>query len=179
MAITPNPVTAFRKSGKTPPKPPSLWESEVFGKLYGSSGDKSVKPKTTTVEEEAKLAKGVQTTKSRINLSPNLTPKQKQDLIAEADRIAAGEKTQVALGGPTPQLFKKLQDVAYLNLVIKRLLRLVGIFLCSLKVRLGLVCLVGLLIQLIVLVSLLLKSCLICNLAKRVLLVRLWYELLG
>lgn len=113
MAITPNPVTAFRKSGKTPPKPPSLWESEVFGKLYGSSGDKGVKPKTTTVEEEAKLAKGVQTTKSRINLSPNLTPKQKQDLIAEADRIAAGEKTQVALGGPTPQLFKKLQDVAY------------------------------------------------------------------
>jgi hypothetical protein len=113
MAITPNPVTAFRKSGKTPPKPPNLWESEVFGKLYGTSPTKSVKPKTTTLEEEAKLSKAAQTTKSRINLSPTLTPKQKQELIAEADRIAAGERRQVSTGGPTPSLFKKLQDVAY------------------------------------------------------------------
>jgi hypothetical protein len=113
MAITPNPVTAFRKSGKTPPKPPNLWESEVFGKLYGTSPTKSVKPKTTTLEEEAKLSKAAQTTKSRINLSPTLTPKQKQELIAEADRIAAGERRQVSVGGPTPSLFKKLQDVAY------------------------------------------------------------------
>jgi hypothetical protein len=34
-------------------------------------------------------------------------------LIAEADRIAAGERRQVSVGGPTPSLFKKLQDVAY------------------------------------------------------------------
>jgi hypothetical protein len=113
MAITPNPVTAFRKSGKTPPKPPSLWESEVFGKLYGTSPTKSVKPKTTTLEEEAKLSEVARTTKSRINLSPTLTPKQKQELIAEADRIAAGERRKVSVGGPTPSLFKKLQDVAY------------------------------------------------------------------
>ena len=113
MAITPNPVTAFRKSGKTPPKPPSLWESDVYGKLYGTSGTKGVKPKTTTLEEEAKLSKGVETAKTRINLSPNLTPKEKQELIAEADRIAAGERRQVSTGGPTPSLFKKLQDVAY------------------------------------------------------------------
>jgi hypothetical protein len=113
MAITPNPVTAFRQSGKTPPKPPSLWESEVYGKLYGKSDSKGVKPKTTTLEEEAKLFKGAQTAKERINLSPDLTPKQKQDLIAEADRIAAGEKRKVSTGGPTPSLFKKLQDVAY------------------------------------------------------------------
>jgi hypothetical protein len=90
-----------------------LWESEVFGKLYGTSPTKSVKPKTTTLEEEAKLSKAAQTTKSRINLSPTLTPKQKQELIAEADRIAAGERRQVSTGGPTPSLFKKLQDVAY------------------------------------------------------------------
>lgn len=113
MAITPNPVTAFRKSGKTPPKPPSLWESEVYKKLYNTSDSKNVKPKTTTLEEEAKLSKGAETTKARINLSPNLTPKQKQELIAEADRIAAGERRQVSTGGPTPSLFKKLQDVAY------------------------------------------------------------------
>jgi hypothetical protein len=113
MAITPNPVTAFRKSGKTPPKPPNLWESEVFGKLYGTSPTKSVKPKTTTLEEEAKLSEVARTTKSRINLSPTLTPKQKQELIAEADRIAAGERRKVSVGGPTPSLFKKLQDVAY------------------------------------------------------------------
>jgi hypothetical protein len=34
-------------------------------------------------------------------------------LIAEADRIAAGERRKVSTGGPTPSLFKKLQDVAY------------------------------------------------------------------
>jgi stress response protein YsnF len=113
MAITPNPVTAFRQSGKTPPKPPSLWESEVYGKLYGKSDSKGVKPKTTTLEEEAKLFKGAQTAKERINLSPDLTPKQKQELVAEADRIAAGERRQVSVGGPAPSLFKKLQDVAY------------------------------------------------------------------
>lgn len=113
MAITPNPVTAFRKSGKTPPKPPSLWESDVFGQIYGTSDTKGVKPKTTTAEEEQKLYTGVQTAKTRINLSPNLTPKQKQELVAEADRIAAGERRQVSTGGPTPSLFKKLQDVAY------------------------------------------------------------------
>jgi hypothetical protein len=75
-------------------------------KLYGTSPTKSVKPKTTTLEEEAKLSKAAQTTKSRINLSPTLTPKQKQELIAEADRIAAGERRQVSTGGPTPSLFK-------------------------------------------------------------------------
>ena len=115
MAITPNPVTAFRKSGKTPPKPPSLWESDVFKELYTKPDAKPnySKPKSTVAEEEAKLYTGAQTAKARINLSPNLTPKQKQELVAEADRIAAGEKRQVSTGGPAPSLFKKLQDVAY------------------------------------------------------------------
>jgi hypothetical protein len=35
MAITPNPVTAFRKSGKTPPKPPNL--ADYFKTLYGEN----------------------------------------------------------------------------------------------------------------------------------------------
>ena len=117
MAITPNPVTAFRKSGKTPP-PPSPKLEDYYKTLYGENAPTTgkpdyAKPKSTVAEEETKLYKGAQTTKARINLSPNLTPKQKQDLIAEADRIAAGERRQVSTGGPTPSLFKKLQDVAY------------------------------------------------------------------
>jgi len=63
MAITPNPVTAFRKSGKTPPTPPKL--EDYYTKLYGSaapvSGGKFEKPKTSTVEEELKLNKAALT----------------------------------------------------------------------------------------------------------------------
>jgi hypothetical protein len=125
MAITPNPVTAFRKSGKTPPKPPKL--EDYYKTLYGENAPKtpkpttekptksfvSQKPKTTTIEEQQKLFTGTRTVQQRIRSSETLTPKQKQELIAEADRIAAGERRQVSTGGPTPSLFKKLQDVAY------------------------------------------------------------------
>ena len=125
MAITPNPVTAFRKSGKTPPKPPKL--EDYYKTLYGENAPKtpkpttekptksfvSQKPKTTTIEEQQKLFTGTRTVQQRIRSSETLTPKQKQELIAEADRIAAGERRQVSVGGPTPSLFKKLQDVAY------------------------------------------------------------------
>ena len=125
MAITPNPVTAFRKSGKTPPTPPKL--EDYYKTLYGKNAPKTPEPvtqtstqsfvpkkeKTTTEEEQQKLFTGTRTVQERIRLSENLTPKQKQDLIAEADRIAAGEKRKVSTGGPTPSLFKKLQDVAY------------------------------------------------------------------
>jgi hypothetical protein len=125
MAITPNPVTAFRKSSKTPPKPPKL--EDYYKTLYGENAPKtpkpttekptksfvSQKPKTTTIEEQQKLFTGTRTVQQRIRSSETLTPKQKQELIAEADRIAAGERRQVSTGGPTPSLFKKLQDVAY------------------------------------------------------------------
>lgn len=124
MAITPNPVTAFRKSNKTPPLPPSL--DDYYAMLYGAikAGAKTAptikastagdggKPKSSIEEEQAQLDKGVQTTKNRINLSPNLTPKEKQELIAEVDRIAAGGKRQISTGGPTPSILKKLQDIA-------------------------------------------------------------------
>jgi hypothetical protein len=114
MAITPNPVTAFRKSGKTPPTPPKL--EDYYTKLYGSaapvSGGKFEKPKTSTVEEELKLNKAALTVTGRINSSPNLTAKQKQELVADAERIAAGQKRQVSTGGPTPSFIKKLQNVA-------------------------------------------------------------------
>ncbi len=125
MAITPNPVTAFRKSGKTPPTPPKL--EDYYKTLYGENAPKTPKPtvetsakpfvakeeKSTTTEEQQKLFTGTRTVQERIRLSETLTPKQKQELIAEADRIAAGERRQVSTGGPTPSLFKKLQDVAY------------------------------------------------------------------
>ncbi len=68
---------------------------------------------STTGEEQRKLAAGVETAKRRITTNLALTPKQKQELIADAERIEAGQRQQVALGGPTPQLFKRLQDVAY------------------------------------------------------------------
>jgi len=125
MAITPNPVTAFRKSGKTPPTPPKL--EDYYKTLYGENAPKTPKPtvetstkpfvakeeKSTTTEEQQKLFTGTRTVQERIRLSETLTPKQKQELIAEADRIAAGERRQVSTGGPAPSLFKKLQDVAY------------------------------------------------------------------
>jgi len=121
MAITPNPVTAFRKSGKTPPTPPKLddYLQQLKEGAAKTSNPKqppplitSRKPKTTTTEEEQKLYKGVRTTQKRIYNSPYLTPKQKQELIAEADRIGTGEKRQISTGGPTPSFLKKLQDVA-------------------------------------------------------------------
>ena len=114
MAITPNPVTAFRKSGKTPPTPPKL--DDYYTKLYGdaapASGGKFEKPKTSTVEEELKLNKAALTVTGRINSSPNLTAKQKQELVADAERIAAGQRREVSTGGPTPSFIKKLQNVA-------------------------------------------------------------------
>jgi hypothetical protein len=164
MAITPNPVTAFRKSGKTPPKPPKL--EDYYKTLYGENAPKtpkpttkeptksfvSQKPKTTTIEEQQKLFTGTRTVQQRIRSSETLTPKQKQELIAEADRIAAGERRQVSTGGPTPSLFKKLQDVAYSKILspFKSSLQNCDYgwwrhFYSSPKARLGLGCLVGLL----------------------------------
>lgn len=115
MAITPNPVTAFRKNSKTPPTPPKL--EDYYGTLYGENAPKTGKPnndkpKTSTVEEERKLYQGTQTVKGRINRSPNLTPKLKQELIAEAERIKLGDQRQVSVGGPTPSFIKKLQNIA-------------------------------------------------------------------
>ena len=124
MAITPNPVTAFRKSGKTPPTPPKL--EDYYKTLYGENapttpkpvGQESTKPvvfkeeKSTTSEERQKLLTGARTVQERIRLSESLTAKQKQELIADAERIAAGQRRQVSTGGPTPSLLKKLQNVA-------------------------------------------------------------------
>jgi hypothetical protein len=67
MAITPNPVTAFRKSGKTPPKPPNLEGNlKVYGKQYGtiSHQDLLSKPKTTTHRRRAKVLTAAQDTSS-------------------------------------------------------------------------------------------------------------------
>jgi hypothetical protein len=124
MAITPNPVTAFRKSGKTPPKPPKL--EDYYKTLYGENApttpspvvQESTKPvvfkeeKSTTSEEQQKLLTGARTVQERIRLSESLTAKQKQELIADAERIAAGQKREVSTGGPTPSFIKKLQNVA-------------------------------------------------------------------
>tara|TARA_R110000868_G_scaffold23269_4_gene94113 strand:+ start:1183 stop:6759 length:5577 start_codon:yes stop_codon:yes gene_type:complete len=142
MAITRNSVTAYirdsDKDGKskratltditknsvptttttTVPKPsvrPTI--TDITGKaLQGGTGPAvfgSGKNATTSGEERLKLSKGVETVTRRITTNLALTPKQRQELIAEANRIGAGQKTEVALGGPAPSLLKKLQDVAY------------------------------------------------------------------
>ena len=100
-----------------PPKNTRATLTNITGKPLTTPSGTAVfgtgKNASTTGEEQRKLAAGVETAKRRITTNLALTPKQKQELIADAERIEAGQRQQVALGGPTPQLFKKLQDVAY------------------------------------------------------------------
>ena len=100
-----------------PPKITRATLTNITGKPLTTPSGTAVfgtgKNASTTGEEQRKLAAGVETAKRRITTNLALTPKQKQELIADAERIEAGQRQQVALGGPTPQLFKRLQDVAY------------------------------------------------------------------
>jgi hypothetical protein len=111
-------------SKKPVPPTTTVPQKSVRATLTNITGQKLGAPSGTTVlgtgenastigEEQQKLAAGVKTVKQRITTNLSLTPKQKQELIAEAERIEAGQRRQVSTGGPTPSLFKKLQDVAY------------------------------------------------------------------
>jgi hypothetical protein len=121
MAITRNPVSAFiRELDKNDPnkgKSKRATLTNITGQTLGAPSGTTVlgsgKRASTSGEEKLKLAAEVENVKRRLTTNLALTPKQKQELIAEADRIAAGERRQVSVGGPTPSLFKKLQDVAY------------------------------------------------------------------
>jgi len=75
----------------------------VFGSGKGAS---------TTGEEKRKLAAGVESVKRRITTNLALTAKQKQELIADAERIGAGQRREVTISGPTPSFIQKLQNVA-------------------------------------------------------------------
>jgi hypothetical protein len=121
MAITRNPVSAFiRELDKNDPnkgKSKRATLTNITGQTLGAPSGTTVlgsgKTASTSGEEKLKLAAEVEKVKRRLTTNLALTPKQRQELIAEADRIAAGERRQVSVGGPTPSLFKKLQDVAY------------------------------------------------------------------
>jgi hypothetical protein len=121
MAITRNPVSAFiRELDKNDPnkgKSKRATLTNITGQTLGAPSGTTVlgsgKTASTSGEEKLKLAAEVENVKRRLTTNLALTPKQRQELIAEADRIAAGERRQVSVGGPTPSLFKKLQDVAY------------------------------------------------------------------
>jgi hypothetical protein len=121
MAITRNPVSAFiRELDKNDPnkgKSKRATLTNITGQTLGAPSGTTVlgsgKRASTSGEEKLKLAAEVENVKRRLTTNLALTPKQRQELIAEADRIAAGERRQVSVGGPTPSLFKKLQDVAY------------------------------------------------------------------
>jgi hypothetical protein len=121
MAITRNPVSAFiRELDKNDPnkgKSKRATLTNITGQTLGAPSGTTVlgsgKRASTSGEEKLKLAAEVENVKRRLTTNLALTPKQRQELIAEADRIAAGKRRQVSVGGPTPSLFKKLQDVAY------------------------------------------------------------------
>jgi hypothetical protein len=121
MAITRNPVSAFiRELDKNDPnkgKSKRATLTNITGQTLGAPSGTTVlgsgKRASTSGEEKLKLAAEVENVKRRLTTNLALTPKQRQELIAEADRIAAGERRKVSVGGPTPSLFKKLQDVAY------------------------------------------------------------------
>jgi hypothetical protein len=143
MAITRNPVTAYiRKSDEDKPKQgkskratltplspttstTTIPETSSRAKLTDITGQAlaatpsgttsfgSGKNVSTTGEEQRKLSMGVESLKRRVTTNLALTPKQRQEFIADAERIEAGQRQKTALGGSTPQLFKKLQDVAY------------------------------------------------------------------
>jgi hypothetical protein len=115
--ITPNPVPTTTTT--TVPKPsirPTLTNITGQALLKAPSGTKvygTGRNASTSGEEKLDLIKAAETVKRRITTNLALTPKQKQNLLADADRIAAGERQEVALGGSAPSLLKKLQDVAY------------------------------------------------------------------
>lgn len=142
MAITRNPVTAYIRNSDnddkskratltditknpvptttttTVPKPsirPTL--TDITGQTVKGGASPTVygtgKNASTAGEEKLELLKAAETVKRRLTTNLALTPKQRQQLIADADRIVAGERQEVALGGPAPSLLKKLQDVAY------------------------------------------------------------------
>lgn len=111
-------------SKKPVPPTPTVPKKSVRATLTNITGQALGAPSGTTVlgigknastvgEEQRILNTEAQNLKRRITTNLALTPKQKQELIAETERIVAGERRQVSTGGPTPQLFKKLQDVAY------------------------------------------------------------------
>ena len=129
MAITPNSVTAYiratdKQKKVTPPVPPKpLQTPEEYAKAFGigntnkplitMSGD----AKTTTGEEQLKLNKQQENIKSRLTQNLNLSPKQRQDLQAETERIALGLNRTLSVGGPTPNFLKKLQNVVVSKIV--------------------------------------------------------------
>ena len=148
--ITRNPV-APTTTVPIPSKSSRATLTDITGKALGVPSGTTVYGSgtgaSTTGEEKLKLNKGVESVKRRLQTNLSLTPKQRQELIADAERIAAGQRREVSTGGSAPSLLKNCRMLLFLKCcprlspVISRLLRLVEIFRCSLKVRLLLGCL--------------------------------------
>jgi len=114
--ITRNPV-APTTTVPVPPKSSRATLTDITGKTLAGAGSGTTvfgsgTGASTTGEEKLKLAKGVESVTRRLQTNLALTPKQRQELIADAERIAAGQRREVSTGGTAPSLIKKLQNVA-------------------------------------------------------------------
>ena len=100
--ITQNPV-APTTTVPVPPKSSRATVTDITGQSFtampsGTTVFGSGKGASTTGEEKRKLAAGVESVKRRITTNLALTAKQKQELIADAERIGAGQRPEPQSG---------------------------------------------------------------------------------